>query len=85
MLFLSALTLVLSLLWGSTIALIAAMGLWLLRLMVTLDSGHSLDLGVFTELGGTFWQRTPLLIALTALLLLLALFRAPRQERFSTQ
>ncbi len=85
MLFLSALTLVLSLLWGSTVALIAAMGLWLLRLIVALDSGHSLDLGVFTELGGTFWQRTPLLIALTALLLLLALFRAPRQERFSLQ
>jgi hypothetical protein len=83
MLFLSALTLVLSLLWGSEVALIAAMGLWLLRLTVTLDSGRSLDLGVFTELGDTFWQRTPLLIALASLLLLLALFRVPHQERFS--
>jgi hypothetical protein len=85
MLFLSALTLVLSLLWGSTIAIIAAMALWLLRLIVALDAGRSLDLGVFTELGETFWQRTPLLIALTALLLLLALYRAPRLERFSLQ
>lgn len=85
MLFLSALTLVLSLLWGSALAVIAAMGLWLLRLIVALDSGRSLDLGVFSELGETFWQRTPLLIALTALLLLLAFFHAPRQERFSPQ
>jgi hypothetical protein len=85
MLFLSALTLVLSLLWGSTVAVIAAMGLWLLRLSVAMDAGRSLDLGVFTELGNTFWQRTPLLIALTALLLLLALYRAPRLERFSLQ
>ncbi|MDQ2652194.1 MAG: zf-HC2 domain-containing protein [Chloroflexota bacterium] len=85
MLFLSALTLVLSLLWGSAVAIIAVMALWLLRLSVALDAGRSLDLGVFTELGETFWQRTPLLLALTALLLLVALIRAPRQERFSLQ
>jgi hypothetical protein len=83
MLFLSALALVLSLLWGSAIALSAAMGLWLLRLSVALDARHSLHLGVLSEVGATFWQRTPLLIALSALLLLVALYRAPRQERFS--
>lgn len=85
MLFLSALTLVLSLLWGSAVAIVATMALWLLRLSVALDAGRSLELGVFTELGETFWRRTPLLIALTVLLLLVALVCAPRQERFSLQ
>jgi hypothetical protein len=85
MLFLSALALVLSLFWGSTIAVSTVMGLWLLRLVVALDPGGLLGLGPLAEMGNAFWQRPPLLIALAAFCLLLAFAYAPRQERLSLQ
>lgn len=82
MLFLSALTLVLSLVVGGGVARLAAMGLWAVRLVALSDPGRGLAPRVDAELVGGFWQATPLLVALAGVLLAVALVWVPRQERF---
>jgi hypothetical protein len=76
MLFLSALALLVSLLFGSTPAVLVAMGLWATRLFASGYAGST-----FTPAGvdfvNAFWQTDLVLVLLAALCLAVALLHAP--------
>lgn len=83
MFFLSAFSLSLSVLLGPTAAITGAMLLWAARLGVLTDPGRSFLPGALAEIPASFWQTGPALPALGGLLLALALFYVPRQERLA--
>ena len=85
MLFLSALALFLSLLFGPTPATLVALTLWGVRLVAYSSASQGLDLSWGMRLLESFWQSTPLLLPLAALLLLVTVFYAPRQEKLSRE
>lgn len=83
MLFLSALSLALSVLLGPTAAVTGAMLLWAVRLGLLTQPGRSFLPDPAADILASFWWTGPALLALGGLLLALALFYAPRQERLS--
>ncbi len=85
MLFLSALALFLSLLFGPTPATLVALTLWGVRLVAYSSAAQGLALSREMKLLESFWQSTPLLLPLAALLLIVTVFYAPRQEKLSRE
>jgi hypothetical protein len=82
MLFLSALTLLLLVSFGTTVAALGAAALWGLRLFAA--RGENLNPGVWdgASLVREFWSSTPLLVALAALLFAVAILYGPRPGRY---
>ena len=85
MLFLSALALFLSLLFGPTPATLVALTLWGVRLVAYSSASQGLALSREMRLLESFWQSTSLLLPLAALLLLVTILYAPRQEKLSRE
>lgn len=85
MLFLSALALLLSLIFGSTAAMLVALGLWGGRLLAYSSASRGVVPSVEMRLLESFWQSTSLLLPLAVLLIVFAVLYAPRQRRFSRE
>ena len=85
MLFLSALALFLSLLFGPTSATLVALVLWGVRLVAYSSAAQGLALSREMRILESFWQSTSLLLPLAALLLIATVFYAPRQEKLSRE
>jgi Putative zinc-finger len=81
MLFLSALSLVLALLFGSGVGIAAALALWCARVMTFRVPWHVTD--AWGAALDRFWRDDALLIPLAAALLLVAVLSLSRQERFT--
>lgn len=77
MLFFSALALLLSLLFGSSAAVLTAMALWGVRLAAATYSTPGLDKSAWAETVETLWRANAMLLLLAALLLAVALLLAP--------
>ena len=80
MLFLSALALLLSLLFGANAAILVAMGLWGARLLAESGSGRFRTGAASLE---ALWRADVLLLSLAALLFAAALLYAPRSGTFA--
>ncbi len=78
MLFLSALALVLSVLWNSQGAIVIAFSLWGMRVLLLT---HPRVLDDFAGFSDALWSNQGLLLGLTALCMGLAFFRVTRQEQ----
>lgn len=83
MLFLSALTLVLSLLFGSAPALLVAMALWGVRLAAATNSGPAEP--AWAQTVETLWRANAALLPLAALLLTAALLLAPYRSSLARE
>ena len=83
MFFLSALALLLSLFFGPTPAIMAAMTLWATRLAATREGARGFVAPGWADRIETFWQASPLLLPLAAALLAAAVLLAPRLERLA--
>lgn len=85
MLFLSALALFLSLLFNPTLATLVALILWGVRLLAYSSTVQGFPLTGGMRLLESFWQSTPLLLPLAALLLLVTVLYAPHQEKLARE
>lgn len=81
MLFLSALSLMLSLLFGSGVGIGGALALWAVRVFMARVPWRTAD--AWSDTINRFWRNDTLLIPLAAALLLIAVLSLPRQERFA--
>jgi hypothetical protein len=79
MLFLSALALLLALLFGTTPATLTTLSLWGLRLVAATHAPQSLGAPDGLELLDAFWRADLALVPLAALLLIIALVYTPRR------
>lgn len=83
MLFLGALTLLLSLFMSSSVAIGVAAVLWVLRAVQLTREVELHRFGALTASLDTIWQTTPLTLCLAALLLLVAVAVVPTRDRLS--
>ena len=83
MFFLSALALLLSLFFGPTPAIMAAMTLWATRLAAMSDGARTFVAPGWADRIEAFWQASPLLLPLAVALLAAAVLLAPRLERLA--
>ena len=83
MFFLSALALLLSLFFGPTPAIVAAMTLWATKLVVTEESARTFVTPQWAGRIEAFWQASPLLLSLAAALFVAAVLFAPKLEKLA--
>lgn len=82
MLALSAFSLVLSLVIGSSQAIVAALAFWTARVLLGSDRGRDVLMPGVADVVVALWQTTPLSLGLAACLLLVAFALVPGSERF---